>query len=321
MRPIQGLHHITAVATNPQTNIDFYQHILGQRLIKTTVNFDDPGVYHLYYADLTGTPGTVLTFFPWTHMGRGRVGAGETGALAYSIHPDSMSFWRDHLTHHGIAVEEATRFGSPMLSFNDPDGMALELIADENQTTFMVWEEGPIPGQHVLRGFHGVTLWLDEIEPSAQLLTGQLGYTFTGQEGMRYRYQSEAQDIGLYVDLLHKPGIAPGRFRGGSIHHIAFRTYDDIEQLQYLAKLRQAGQRVTPVQDRQYFKSIYFREPGGVLFEIATDGPGFLFDESVEELGSSLKLPPWYEPNRAEIERNLPPIQLKPVVKTEVSFA
>ena len=322
MNRIQGLHHITAVASDPQKNIDFYHHILGQRLIKTTVNFDDPGTYHLYYADQTGTPGTVLTFFPWMHMGRGRLGTGETSAVAYSIHPDSVGFWSEHLARQNITAQHSqTRFGAPVISFTDPDGMVIELIGNEGKTTLQVWEEGPIPAQHVLRGFHGVTLWLDEVEPTARLLTEQLGYTFVGQEGSRSRYQGASQDIGLYVDLLHAPQAEAGRFGAGSIHHIAFRTVDDDEQVEYLAKLRQAGVRVTPVQDRQYFHSIYFRSPGGVLFEVATDAPGFLYDEPVEKLGSSLKLPPWYEPRRSEIERILPPIERKPVVKVEASHA
>jgi glyoxalase family protein len=240
--------------------------------------------------------------------------------VAYSIHPDSTGFWRDHLTRQGIAIEEKTRFGAPLLAFADPDGMALELVANEGKASFQVWEDGPIPAQHVLRGFHGVTLWLDEIEPTARLLTEQMGYTFAGQEGARYRYQGASGDIGLNVDLLHKPGLSRGSLGRGSVHHIAFRTVDDSEQLEYQSRLRQAGLHVTPVQDRQYFHSIYFREPGGVLFEIATLGPGFLYDEPVTELGSGLKLPPWYEPNRAEIEHILPPLQRKPVLKAEASF-
>lgn len=314
MQPIQGLHHITAVAADPQRNVDFYHHVLGQRLVKTTVNFDDPGTYHLYYADEIGTPGTVLTFFPWRHVVKGQAGNGETAAMAYSIRPDSLDYWRARLNEHGVVVGQTqTRFGAQVLPFHDPDGMKLELITTEEPATIQFWAGGPIPEEHALRGFHSVTLWLDAVEPTADLLTGQMGYEFVGQEGQRYRYRGASGDVGLYVDILHRPGEANGRFGAGSIHHIAFRTVDDAEQQEYLARLRRAGQQVTPVQDRQYFHSIYFRSPGGVLFEIATDAPGFLIDETVEELGSSLKLPPWYEEIRERIEQVLPPLDRKPV--------
>ncbi len=321
MQPIQGLHHITAVAGDPQRNVDFYHHILGQRLIKTTVNFDDPGTYHLYYGDEIGTPGTALTFFPWLHMRRGRLGSGETGAMAYTITPDSIGFWRDHLKRQGIAVEEIQRFSAPALIFADPDGMQLELIPEEAPAEIRFWQDGPIPEQHALRGFHGVTLWLNEIEPTAQLLQKQFGYRLANQQENRFRFQADSQAIGMTIDLLHKPGLPRGDFGSGSIHHIAFRTQDDPEQLAYWQSLLLAGMHVTPVQDRQYFHSIYFREPGGVLFEIATDGPGFLIDETVETMGSALRLPPWHESRRAEIESILPPIERKPVVKAEPSYA
>lgn len=316
MQPVQGLHHITAVAKDPQANVDFYRLVLGQRLVKTTVNFDDPGTYHFYFADKVGSPGTIMTFFPWRHMARGRVGNGETAAVAYTIRPESVGFWRDHLARQGIAVtEEAVRFGEQVLSFSDPDGIRLELITSSGAATFSFWEGGPIPEPHALRGFHGVTLWLSEVAATGRLLTEQLGYQFVGQEGNRYRYSGASNDIGLYMDLLERPGQPQGRFGAGSIHHIAFRTVDDAEQQEYLASLRQAGQQVTPVQDRQYFHSIYFRSPGGVLFEIATDAPGFYYDEPIEDLGNSLKLPPWLEQHRSQIEGLLPTFERKPVVK------
>jgi glyoxalase family protein len=326
MQPVQGLHHITAVAGDPQANVDFYHHTLGQRLVKTTVNFDDPGTYHFYYGDEVGTPGTIMTFFPWRNMPRGTAGNGETTAVGYTIGADSVGFWQTHLTHQGAepgAVE--MRFGAEVIPFTDPDGMRLELIVDENPATIRFWEEGPIPEQHVLRGFHGVTLWLAEVEATAQLLTEQLGYEFVAQEGNRYRYRSHFSDqghthnVGLFVDLLHRPGMPAGRFGSGSIHHIAFRTVDDDEQQEYMTKLRHGGQNVTPVQDRQYFRSIYFRSPGGVLLEIATDAPGFAYDEAVADLGSSLKLPRWLEAQRSKIEKALPWIERRPVVKADVA--
>jgi glyoxalase family protein len=316
MQPIQGLHHITAVASSPQTNVDFYHHILGQRLVKKTVNFDDPGTYHLYYGDEVGTPGTIMTYFPWQNMRRGQKGNGETAAAAYTIRPESLGYWQERLKNKGISPGEiTTRFGAEVLTFTDPDGLVLELITSDEPATLRHWPEGPIPEEHALRGFHGVTLWLGEVEPTAAVLTGQMGYQFVGQEGQRYRYQGASADIGLYVDILHRPGQPRGRFGAGSIHHIAFRTVDDAEQLEYLQKLQGAGLRVTPVQDRQYFHSIYFRTPGGVLFEIATNAPGFPYDEPVAELGTHLKLPPWLEPNRTQIEQLLPHFELKPVTQ------
>ncbi|MEZ4703510.1 MAG: ring-cleaving dioxygenase [Rhodothermales bacterium] len=309
MNAIQGLHHITAVAGDPQANLVFYQRVLGQRLVKTTVNFDDPGTYHLYYGDETGTPGTILTFFPWRHMPRGRVGAGETSAVAYAIPRDALSYWLERLTAFGLSVKEVEpRFGDRVIRFYDPDGMKLELVASGDPSTIQHWNEGPVDAAHALRGFHSVSLLLHEVEPTAELLTGQLGYRFVGTEGDRHRYAGASSDRGLYVDLVHAPNEAPGRFGAGSIHHIAFRTVDDEEQIAYQTRLYDAGVGVTEVKDRQYFHSIYFRSPGGVLFEIATDAPGFAYDEPVPALGSALKLPPWMEPRRAEIETRLPAI-------------
>jgi len=314
MQPVQGLHHITAVASDPQANVDFYRLLLGQRLVKRTVNFDDPGTYHLYYGDNVGTPGTIMTYFPWQHVRRGRRGNGETGGMAYSIRPESVAYWQQRLQQMGAMPGGSdNRFGADVLTFTDPDGLQLELITTEQAATLEHWTGGPVPEEHALLGFHSVTLWLSEVEATANLLTEGLGYTFVGQEGSRYRYVAAGDNTGIYVDLLHRPGQPFGQFGAGSIHHIAFRTVDDTEQLEYLHRLRAAGWQVTPVQDRQYFHSIYFRSPGGVLFEIATDAPGFPDDEQVAELGSTLKLPAWLEPRRDEIEAALAPLELKPV--------
>lgn len=311
MKPIQGLHHITAVAADAQANLDFYHRLLGQRLVKRTVNFDDPGTYHFYFADEVGTPGTVLTFFPWRHVRRGTPGNGEAAAVAYTIRPGAAGFWRDRLAADGVVVGEAQmRFGQQVLPFHDPDGMLVELIESDAPADVRLWTGGPIPEAYALRGFHSVTLWLGETDRTAELLVDHLGYREVGREGSRTRFAAASGDVGLYVDLLHRPGQPRGRFGAGSIHHVAFRTVDDSEQLEYQAALRVAGHSVTPVQDRQYFHSIYFREPGGVLFEVATDAPGFLYDEPVEALGEQLRLPPWLEPRRGEIEAFLPPAEL-----------
>jgi glyoxalase family protein len=311
MKPIQGLHHITAVAGDPQANLDFYHRLLGQRLVKKTVNFDDPGTYHFYFGDETGTPGTILTFFPWAHMKRGVTGNGETTAVAYTIRPDAIAYWRERLSDAGVMVGETeTRFGHEVIAFHDPDGMRIEFVANDLSATINHWAAGPVPADYALRGFHSVTLQLGAVEPTADLLTGHMGYTFVGQEGQRYRYAGASGDVGLYVDILHRPDTAPGRFGAGSIHHIAFRTVDDAEQVEYQEALRRVGFGVTPVRDRQYFHSIYFRSPGGVLFEVATDAPGFLYDEPVEMLGRELRLPPWLEAHRPDIEAALPVIYL-----------
>lgn len=317
MKPIQGLHHITAMAGDAQANLDFYHTLLGQRLVKRTVNFDDPGTYHFYFADESGTPGTVLTFFPWPRAKRGQVGNGEASAVAYAIRPGSVDYWRKRLAAHAVPVDEKEiRFGEPVLSFADPDGMRLELVVTDAPATIRPWTEGPVPADHALRGFHSVTLQLTEVEPTAVLLVEQMGYTVSGREGDRTRLAGASGDVGLYVDLLHRPDEPHGRFGVGSIHHVAFRTADDTEQLEYLASLKAAGFGVSPVRDRQYFHSIYFRAPGGVLFEVATDAPGFLVDETVETLGSTLRLPSWLEFRRAEIEGLLPAITLP---QTELS--
>lgn len=312
MQPVQGIHHITAIASDPQRNLDFYHSLLGQRLVKKTVNFDDPGTYHFYFGDKIGTPGTILTFFPWRNMPRGVRGNGEVGATAYSIRPGSVDFWRERLARSGISVaDETTRFGNDVFSFRDPDDMVLELVVNDETQTFEPWDSGPIPGEDELRGFHSATLWVAEAESTAHILTQQMGYQFVGQEENRFRYKGASDDIGLYIDLLVQPELERGSLGAGSVHHIAFRTVDDSEQAAYKTALLKAGQSVSPVMDRQYFHSIYFRVPSGVLFEIATDAPGFAYDEPVDELGTHLKLPNWLESRRRQIEQSVVPVELK----------
>jgi glyoxalase family protein len=306
---MKGIHHITAIASDPQANLDFYQTLLGQRLVKKTVNFDDPGTYHFYFADEIGSPGTILTFFPWPGAVRGRRGNGEVGATAYSIHPDSVDYWQKRLTDHGVIPgERQTRFGLDIIPFQDPDGMIIELVIEDSPASIQPWQAGPIPTGHVLRGFHSATLWVGEAQPTADLLTSSLGFAFIGQEGRRYRFQAQGDAAGHTIDLLERAGESYGRLGAGSVHHIAYRAKDDSEQGQYMTMLRGHGYNVTPVKDRQYFHSIYFRAPSGVLFEIATDPPGFLTDETVAELGSDLKLPPWLESQRPRISQILPEV-------------
>ena len=238
MQPVQGIHHITAIASDPQRNLDFYHNLLGQRLVKKTVNFDDPSTYHFYFADKVGTPGTVLTFFPWRNMPRGVRGNGEVGATAYSIRPDSVDYWRKRLASQEISImDQPARFGNEVFSFADPDGMVIEFVSTDEKSTIEPWDKGPIPCEHELRGFHGATLWVASPEATAQLLTQTMGYQFVGQEGNRFRYKGASNDVGLYIDLLEQPKLVPGRMGSGSVHHIAFRTVDDSEQAEYKTSL------------------------------------------------------------------------------------
>jgi glyoxalase family protein len=316
MDAIKGLHHVTAIASDPQRNVDFYRNVLGQRLVKRTVNFDAPDTYHFYFADEIGNPGSVLTFFAWPGVRPGARGNGETNAVAYNVPIGSLSFWQDHLERNGITPKPVEkRFGENVLAFTDPDGMGVELVETENLPRISHWKEGPIPQEYALHGFHSVTLWLEKIEATAELLTKQMRYEAASQEGNRYRFIADSGALGHIVDLVEGPDKMRARFGVGSIHHIAFRAPNDAQQLEYQSLIRSAGYNVTEVLDRSYFHSIYFREHGGVLFEIATDTPGFATDEPVSALGESLKLPEWHEPNRDEIEKSLIPIELKSIEK------
>ncbi|RPJ23157.1 MAG: ring-cleaving dioxygenase [Chloroflexi bacterium] len=323
MDPIKGLHHVTAVTRDAQVNVDFYRNVLGQRLVKKTVNFDVPDSYHLYFADETGTPGSVLTFFVWPNMKRGVRGNGETAAVAYNISSGSIGFWRNYLIGKGLSLQPLEhRFGVDVLPFEDPDGMRIELVASDITANVRYWEAGPIPQVHALNGFHSVTLWLEEIEPTADLLINQMGYTFVGREENRHRFIGGSESLANTLDILHRP-LQPedmpdeAVFGAGSIHHIAFRVPTDPMQLEYQSALREAGYGVTPVRDRSYFHSIYYHEPGGVLFEIATETPGFAIDEPVSSLGEALKLPEWFEPTRGAIEQDLPPLTPKLIEKVK----
>ena len=253
-QPVQGLHHITVMASDPQRNIDFYAQVLGQRLVKTTVNFDDPGTYHLYYGDEVGSPGTIMTFFPWLHAKRGTLGNGETAAVAYGISAESLEYWQNRFREQEVEFERFTRFGNDGLSFEDPDGLRLELITQEGADVPQFWSNSPVPEEHALHGFHGVTLWLAKRDATEDLLLNHLGFSKVGEEddveGRRTRYKGDSDSVGLFVDIVERPGKFPGRPGAGTVHHIALRTRDDAEQQAYLDYLREQGQRVTPVQDR-----------------------------------------------------------------------
>ncbi|RMH22858.1 MAG: ring-cleaving dioxygenase [Acidobacteria bacterium] len=308
-RPIGGIHHVTAIASDPQRNVDFYGRVLGLRLVKRTVNFDDPGTYHLYYGDEIGRPGTILTFFPWPGAGRGSRGTGQQTATAFAVPPASLGYWQERLARHAVAVEgPRSRWGDDYLTFADPDGLLLELVAWQGASARPAWAGGPVPAEHAIRGFYGLTLCQRQGGPTAELLAA-MGFRARAEEGLRQRFEIGDGAARAHVDLLVKPGGAAGRIAAGSVHHVAWRVADEGAQLAWRRRLLEAGLAVTEVRDRRYFRSIYFREPGGVLFELATDGPGFTRDEPAERLGESLKLPPWLEAERARLEAALPPLE------------
>jgi glyoxalase family protein len=306
---IPGLHHVTAIASDPQRNLDFYVGLLGLRFVKRTVNFDDPGTYHFYFGDRRGKPGTILTFFPWPGVRRGIRGTGQIEATAFSISPDSVEYWLERLKQQHVAAERIpSRFGEEVIRFVDPDGLLLELVGLNSLAPVEQWPDGPVPPEHAVHGFHGVSAALEGYEKTARLLTDTFGYRLIEESGNRFRFASHDNSApGRIVDLLCLPDSGVGRVAAGSVHHIAFRARDEQEQLQWREQLVDLGYNVTPVIDRIYFHSIYFREPGGVLFEIATEPPGFTLDEKLEELGTHLRLPPWLESARTQIEKILPP--------------
>jgi len=311
-----GIHHVTAIAGEPQRNVDFYVGILGLRMVKKTVNFDDPGTYHLYYGDGAGNPGGIMTFFPWAGAPQGRIGAGQLTVTSFSIPATSLGYWTKWLVEGGVRFEKPEdRFGDTVLRFPDPDGLRLELVAatDEDRDG---WAGGAAPAEHAFRGFHHVTLAVADPPRTTQLLTETLGFRQTREAESCTRYEAGEGGPGNTVDVADGTGFPRGTMGVGTVHHVAFRVPDDETQLALREEVAALGYDVTPVLDRNYFRSIYFREPGGVLFEIATDPPGFAVDEDPEHLGEELKLPPWLEPQRERIEAVLPPLRV-PEVKSK----
>ncbi|MER7012185.1 ring-cleaving dioxygenase [Saccharopolyspora sp. NPDC000359] len=306
-----GLHHVTAIGGNPQRNADFYLRTLGLRLVKTTVNFDDPGTYHLYYGDAEGRPGTLMTFFPWDGVPDGRRGTGQATRTAFSVPANSIGWWQQHLAAAGVETSRTTTSDEEdELSFQDPDGLGLALVAHPQGDPRAPWETPLVPGEHAIRGLHSVTMTVAQEDATAATLVDDLGLRFRHQDGNRLRFAAGDGGPGALVDVQVSPDAPPGLVAGGTVHHIAWRVPDDATQLAWREELVGKGYDVTSILDRQYFCSIYFREPGGVLQEIATDEPGFGVDEPLLELGRSLKLPPWLEPEREEIEESLPELEL-----------
>jgi catechol 2,3-dioxygenase-like lactoylglutathione lyase family enzyme len=308
---VPGLHHVTAIAGDPQRNIDFYAGLLGLRLVKVTINYDDPGTYHFYYGDGLGRPGTIITFFPWAGGSSGRKGVGQATATAFAVPTGSLGYWQERLKQKGVKVETGERFGEEILSFADGDGLALELIANAGVYAGTGWNGSDVPTEYALRGFHSVTLSEAKAERTARFLTETMGFQKAGEEGNRQRFVIADGGAERTLDLLHLPDEKPGRVSVGTVHHVAWRTSSDATEAAWSKKLTQAGAGVSPVMDRQYFHSIYFQEPGSVLFEIATDPPGFMADgETAETLGTRLALPDWLEESRDRIEQILPVVRV-----------
>ena len=316
MTSVLGIHHVTAIASDPQRNADFYAGVLGLRLVKRTVNFDDPQTYHLYYGDEIGTPGSIMTFFPWPGARRGRIGSGQVAVTSFAVVPGAIGFWIERFVRHGIKYQGPAKRGvgaeaEQVISFVDPDGLMLEIVGHPAAESRPAWADAPgIPREHAIHGFHGVTLWLDRATASEKILIDTLGFRPLREDGSTRRFEVGDGGPGALVDIRTVGDFGHGVGGAGTVHHVAFRVPDDEAELDVRRQLSSAGLHPTPVIDRNYFHSVYFREPGGVLFELATNPPGFAIDEPVEHLGERLMLPAQYEPHRAEIEAVLPPIHL-----------
>jgi glyoxalase family protein len=308
-RAVSGLHHITAIAGPAQENLDFYAGILGMRLVKRSVNQDDPGTYHLFYADAEGRPGTDLTFFPWSQLAPPRLGHGLAIEVGLEVPAGSLDYWGSRLQQYGVTIADAeTRFGDRVLPLSDPHGLKVALVERPAGRAFTPWDASPVPHERQIRGLFGAQLWEHEAAPTTNFLTGVLGFERLASENGWTRYGFE-HSPGV-VDIRETPDARRGAWGVGSVHHLAWRVADDHEQLAVREQVERAGGQATPVIDRFWFKSVYFREPGGVLFELATEGPGFAVDEDPAHLGEKLVLPPFLEPHRVQIERALPRLTL-----------
>lgn len=308
----KGIHHVTAIASDPQKNLDFYAGVLGMRFVKRTVNFDDPTTYHFYFGDGEGSPGSILTFFPWPGSRRGRQGDGQVAVTSFAILPGSVGFWIERFIKHHVQFEHPkSRFDEErVIAFKDPDGLLCELVAHPIAETGKGWATAAVPADHSIRGIYSVTLWQESCDLTGKLLVDAMGFEPVREQASIFRYAARDKGLGSVIDLRCVPGLWPGVLGAGTVHHVAFRASNDAEQLATRNELVAKGHNVSPQMDRDYFHSIYFREPGGVLFEIATDPPGFTIDEPLDMLGQSLKLPEWLETRRFEIEALLPNIRL-----------
>lgn len=316
----EGLHHVTAIAGDPQKNIDFYITGLGLRLVKKTVNFDDPGTYHLYYGDEAGRPGTLMTFFPWRGVAGGRIGAGQSTSTAFSVPAGSLGWWTEHFASIGVEGRvTSTSSDEERLLVADPDGLQIELVATNADDPRDPWDSASVPAEYAIRGQHSSVLTVRDSSKTVELMVNDLGMRVVEEQGNRTRLAAGSGAPGTLVDVIGSNLATQGLTAGGTVHHIAFRVPDQETQEAWRQELVSRGHQVTQIMDRQYFTSIYFREPGGVLFEIATDTPGFDIDEPLLELGRSLKLPPWLEPSREAIENAVAPIRIPDENNPEVA--
>jgi glyoxalase family protein len=305
---ISGLHHVTALASDPQRNVDFYAGILGLRMVKKTINFDAPDVYHLYYGDEEGQPGTIMTFFPFPGIRGGRNGIGQINTTSFSISMQSIDYWQERLKRFSIPFsrQEGRFNGEVSIYFQDYDGLGLELVAN-NDDSRTGYHAPHIARGHHIKGFYSISMLAEGYEKTGAFMSKFLGYHLVAESGNRFRYNMKGSKVG-FVDVICSSDNIRALGGNGTVHHLAFATRDDKQQLEIRDKLLSGGVQVSQVMDRQYFHSIYFREPGGVLFEVATSDIGFVYDENVSQLGEALKLPPWVEPNRGAIEKGLKPI-------------
>lgn len=303
-----GIHHVTAFVQNAQETVDFYSGVLGLRLVKKTINFDAPEVYHLYFGDEKGSPGTIITFFPAPGSRRGRIGGGQVGVTTYAVPEGTLDFWHQRLLRFHVSVETRERFSEKTLLFRDNSGLLLELV-ERAEGPASTWAFGGVPVDKAIKGFGGAVLYSVSPDKTAHLLEQELGMEKIGQEGSYARFKSEG-NLGNIIDINIQP-MEYGAGGAGTVHHIAWRAKDDGDHVAWRNKLAGLGYHVTPIVDRQYFNAVYFREEGGILFEIATDPPGFARDEPADKLGEKLMLPDWYEEQRALIEANLEPIEVR----------
>jgi glyoxalase family protein len=305
---LPGIHHVTSITGDVQKCVDFYVSVLGLRFVKKSINQDMPDTYHIYFGDYVGSPGTAMTFFGWPSWPKRRAGSGQVTTVAFSIPQKALDFWTSRLRKLGVPSSAKTRFDADAIIVTDPDGIELELIAATTNQPWVPWREGPIDEDHAIRGFHSVTMTVAEATATSDLLVQTMGFRKSGQDGRRTRFETGKGGPHSILDVVESPEGPVGEESIGTVHHVAWRADDAAHQLEWREALVKAGRNVTPVIDRYYFKSIYYREPGGVLFEIATDGPGFTKDEKAEDLGSALSLPPWFQVRRDRLDETLPPI-------------
>ena len=305
---LPGIHHVTSITGDVQKCTDFYVGVLGLRFIKNSINQDIPDTYHIYFGDYLGTSGTAMTFFGWPTWPKRKAGSGQVTTVSFAVPRGSLDFWNSRLRKLGVDASRAGRFGTDAIVLSDPDGIELELVGQSSDERWVPWRDSPVDQAHAIRGFHSVTMTVAETTATVDLLVKTMGFRQAGQEGRRTRFETGAGGPHAILDVVETAEGPEGEESVGSVHHVAWRAADAKHQSEWRETLVRAGRNVTPVIDRYYFKSIYFREPGGVLFEIATDGPGFTVDESVESLGSSLSLPPWFQVNRDRLDATLPPI-------------